>query len=139
MCLEDNDLGPEEVKRLRPAFKSLSNLQVLDLSNNNIYSEGLEILASVFPDIKDLRILDLRRNRLTSDMTGDRREKTEKGLTKLAQNLKFLKKLEVLDLRLNFIEHQEGIIVVGALEDAPNLRALHLSSFKFCPESPQIV
>ena len=86
---------------------TLSNLEILDLSDNNIklYSHELSFRGSVFPGLKELYLSHNKFNRLTEDMFHS------------------LPKLNFLDLARNPVT----LIEPGTFFDLPEMTTLHLN------------
>ena len=114
--LEYLDLSTNRIERLSPnSFSSLTNLKIIDLSNNNLDASkpSKHIFSNLFRNNSKLEIVKLAHNELTDLPTNIFELNTElkridlsvNKITQITFEISHLYKLEVLCLRGNKIEY----------------------------------
>ena len=141
--LHDTSLKEDHIKILSELFPKVSNLQVLDLSDNaveiaigpltqqlqhctklttlNLHKTSLEvdhikILSELFPKVSDLQVLDLSNN--TVGM----------AIGPLTKQLQHCTKLTTLNLQYTSLNEDHITILIEFLPKTPNLQVLDLSN-----------
>eukprot|EP00831_Metopus_contortus_P026246 TRINITY_DN22385_c0_g1_i2.p1 TRINITY_DN22385_c0_g1~~TRINITY_DN22385_c0_g1_i2.p1 ORF type:complete len:416 (-),score=70.72 TRINITY_DN22385_c0_g1_i2:133-1380(-) len=128
--LSNNDLGMEGAKALSEGLITMKpyNLKMLFLGNNNLGVNGMKWLADALVQANELRELFLENNRIGM-----------KGAKYLASILDKLQKLEVLNLAGNGIGAIGAKALVEPLGAAPKLEILSLQSNEIATEGAKHV
>ena len=93
--LSNNQIGPEEIRVIATGLLYPARLKELLLNNNFLYSEGVIILSKHLQDYRLLRKLSLRNNGISSN-----------GVQVLAANLHHCIQLQYLNLKENDISKE---------------------------------
>ncbi len=100
---------------LADCLKSCTNLQTLDIMNNNIGSKGAVKLADGLKSYTNLRTLNINRNSIGSE-----------GAVALADGLESCTKLQTLNISNNSID-SEGAVKLATGLNSTNLQTLDIS------------
>ena len=114
LYLQDTQMGEEEVTALAHSLKNVTQLRVLDLSNNPL-GQGISELAKHLHSVPHLKELHLNYTQMG-----------EEEVTALAHSLKNLTQMSALDLSNNPLG--QGISELAKhLHSVPHLKELHLN------------
>ena len=114
LYLQDTQMGEEEVTALAHSLKNVTQLRVLDLSNNPL-GHGISELAKHLHSVPHLKELHLNYTQMG-----------EEEVTALAHSLKNLTQMSALDLSNNPLG--QGISELAKhLHSVPHLKELHLN------------
>ena len=133
----------QEVDEISSMILNSHNLQVLDLSNNNLKSSAVVILQSL-ARISSLKMLHLQSNQLNQDIVeplasvmiannsleslylGNNR--IGKGMTQIAKALQQISSLKLLDISSNHIPNESSKEIALAIEANKHLERLRLNN-----------
>ncbi|XP_071952141.1 NLR family CARD domain-containing protein 4-like [Antedon mediterranea] len=149
LCLNSNDLQPKDLEDISVCVGEMSNLKVLTLSGNHVsegfpslikhleagklkmmeelWIENCELSADTlcdtietFSNTPHMRVLDIRLNKIDNSV-----------MKKLAENLHYLPRLEILNMTTNNVESEGYNPFFVALKQMKSLKRLHIADSTF--------